>query len=531
MKRLLLKTFALALLCAAGINANAATKTIYSYIAGTTSGTATAEKVGTNGNAEQLSFATKYNSNNTSVTTITFANSITKDGAFNDALKLTGDFKAGDKITIQPFTQMSTSDYSGTEKYATILLYSSSSKKVADLTGSTATARTVTDGHEQEGDPKTFEYTLEADYSELYLGRGGNTRINLMLLTITREVAGGTGCAVNTNTVVANGENSDPALNGTSGSFTTSGTWASAGEYSFTLVSTATNEYVRPGSASAEYKINGNTAILLNKGTNGIYNITKSDNVKSVTVYAKRSDDNTAGTLFADFGLGTQTQLSSTLPARSGTAESYDITAYSNIRVAQGTYVVFEIEYTSGATLTVADINWASLYLPFAVTIPDGMKVYYASNVTSSKVTLTEITGAIPAETGVVVNAESNSYNLPIATAVDAIEGNKFTGVTEDTDIAANSIYVLSGSNADKTAPKFALYSPTSIGANKAFIDKAANGIDALELTFEIGDVPTAIGEVGAEATAAKTAKYFDGKQIVIVKDGKKYSAAGVEIK
>ena len=59
-------------------------------------------------------------------------------------------------------------------------------KQIADLTGSAAGALTVTDGHEEAGTPKTFTYTLELDYTNLYFARGGNSRINLMKVTITR---------------------------------------------------------------------------------------------------------------------------------------------------------------------------------------------------------------------------------------------------------------------------------------------------------------------------------------------------------
>ena len=156
-----------------------------SWIAGTAVGTWTAE--GPSEKAPTIGYLAKYNNNKTTVSCVTFPNSIISEGAWQCALKVAGEFKKGDVITIQPFTAMSTSDFTGGAKSATILLYSSDIKKIADLTGSTATAKTVTDGHEEEGDPKEFTYTLENDYTDLYFGRGGNTRINLMKVVITRE--------------------------------------------------------------------------------------------------------------------------------------------------------------------------------------------------------------------------------------------------------------------------------------------------------------------------------------------------------
>ena len=165
---------------------------IASYNAGTKTGNWSL--VGTSAESGSLEYSAKYNKNSTTVTCITFPNSATKEGAWQYAAKIEGEFKKGDVITIQPFTSMSATDYSGGTKYANILLYCeqdvegvATPKQVADLTGSAAGALTVTDGHEQEGDPKEFTYTLENDYTNLFFARGGNTRINLMKVTITRN--------------------------------------------------------------------------------------------------------------------------------------------------------------------------------------------------------------------------------------------------------------------------------------------------------------------------------------------------------
>ena len=172
------------------VGANA--ETIASYDAGTKVGTWSI--VGTKAGEGSLEYSAKYDSNKTSVTCITFTSSATSSGAWQQAVKVEGEFKAGDVITIQPFTSMSNSDFTGGSKYANILLYyekDDAPTQIADLTGSAAGALTVTDGHEEEGTPKTFTYTLEKDYTNLYFARGGNTRINLMKVTIERATTTG----------------------------------------------------------------------------------------------------------------------------------------------------------------------------------------------------------------------------------------------------------------------------------------------------------------------------------------------------
>lgn len=199
-------TLIAAALMAVGASAQTTT-TIASYDNGTMVGTWSI--VGTAATNGSLEYATKYNKNTTAVTTITFPNGATDSGAWQYAVKVEGEFKTGDVITIQPFTVMSTGDFTGGAKYANILLYyekeDGTPKNIADLTGSAAGALTVTDGHEEEGDPKTFTYTLTSDYTNLFFARGGNSRINLMKVTITRteSESGEGGESTDEGTVIA----------------------------------------------------------------------------------------------------------------------------------------------------------------------------------------------------------------------------------------------------------------------------------------------------------------------------------------
>ena len=184
------KFFTLIATALLALTANA--ETIASWKTGTATGTWTVEQAAdgyivTDGTG-------KYNNNTTSVNAVKFTKSIVSSGAFQAAYKVTvdGGFKTGDKITVQPFTSMNTTDYTGGTKYANILLYcvkDDAPKSIADITGSAAGALTVTDGHEEAGEPKTFSYTLEADYDVLYFGRGGNTNIYLRNLVIERKEA------------------------------------------------------------------------------------------------------------------------------------------------------------------------------------------------------------------------------------------------------------------------------------------------------------------------------------------------------
>ena len=168
--------------------------TVASYVQGILVGnyavTSTGDKVA-------LSYNTKYNKNSKACTAMTFTSSITasKDTLTNHYCMITpaeGTFKAGDIVTFQPFTVMGTTDYEGA-KYGNIRMLGGGlvgeAYKATKLyeTASTAEDKSdVTDGHEQEGDVKVHTYTLTADCDALFIGRTGNTRVNVLSFVVTR---------------------------------------------------------------------------------------------------------------------------------------------------------------------------------------------------------------------------------------------------------------------------------------------------------------------------------------------------------
>lgn len=176
------KIFTLMAAAFIALGVNAQEQTVASWNAGEATGTWTAL-----GTAVIADYTAKYNANTTSTACMTFANSYSKadDGTPTNCVRVDGDFKKGDVVTIQPFTVMSNADFTGTAKYANIEIRNAESKALFNTSG-TAEAKTVTDGHEQEGDPKEFTYTLESDLTAIYFGRSGNTRINIMKIVITR---------------------------------------------------------------------------------------------------------------------------------------------------------------------------------------------------------------------------------------------------------------------------------------------------------------------------------------------------------
>lgn len=108
---------------------------------------------------------------------------------------------------------------------------------------------------------------------------------------------------------------------------------------------------------------------------------------------------------------------------------------------------------TTKFSLYVSGANYASLYLDKAVKIPKGVKVYTANEIDGDRVMLQEVTGFLPAYTGVIVKAEAGNYEFKYTDEiVPAIEKNLFKGTTTDTEITPDknmATYVLSSVNGE----------------------------------------------------------------------------------
>ena len=128
--------------------------------------------------------------------------------------------------------------------------------------------------------------------------------------------------------------------------------------------------------------------------------------------------------------------------------------------------------------------TWASLYLPFGVELPDGLKAYTGTrNDAEQTVTLTAI-DAVPAETGVILEGSDETYTLPIADVTADVTDNAFSGTNVQlTDIDKSNYYTLGyGSNG------LGLYHPneTTLRANVAFMQAGgAQGVQGYRLMLD----------------------------------------------
>lgn len=184
--------------------------------------------------------------------------------------------------------------------------------------------------------------------------------------------------------------------------------------------------------------------------------------------------------------------------------------------------------------LTIKANDYTTLCLPFNVKLPENstVKAYYASAAAEDVLKLTEITGIIPANQGVILQNTNESEVANINLTITPEEGtsfdNRLVGVTaKRAGYTAGTNYVLAEKNGKVG---FYVANFTTIVANKAYLPQSnVQNAQGVMMAFSFGDEVTGIDNVNAATAAAK--KYYDlqgrrvlypAKGIFVTEDGQK---------
>lgn len=181
---------------------------------------------------------------------------------------------------------------------------------------------------------------------------------------------------------------------------------------------------------------------------------------------------------------------------------------------------------------TVDNETWATLYLPFSVTTPEGVTAYTGTQKDENTVGLTDVKdGIIPARTGVVLKGTETACQLALTNdAVAPIENNVFTGTCLPISVTPETLenyYVLSTLNG-VIGLYWPMESTTELAANKAFIEKP-EAAGAAGYRFVFGD-NTTVGIDGVTLGQPDNTPYYDlsGRRIaqpakgIYIHNGKK---------
>lgn len=191
---------------------------------------------------------------------------------------------------------------------------------------------------------------------------------------------------------------------------------------------------------------------------------------------------------------------------------------------------------------SISSYGWATFSSDYALDFSKattGLEAYMITGHSGNVVTKTQVTGTVPAGTGLLLKGDAGSYNIPIV-------GSSTTGVSANLMKAGTGAaisaegnktkYVLGVSNngtAGDTSDDFAEFqkitaTSATVAKGKAYL-QFNEVISARSLYFE--DEVTGIANVEAAAeTKTNEGKFIDNGKLVIVKNGVKYNVAGAKL-
>lgn len=159
--------------------------------------------------------------------------------------------------------------------------------------------------------------------------------------------------------------------------------------------------------------------------------------------------------------------------------------------------------------LSVTDAGAATLVLPYEATIPEGVKAYTLTYTSGSKAVATEVTGQIPANTPVLINAEEGKYTFAATTTTttksETPSSGALTGVWEETTVSQGA-YVLQNQNGQVAFYKVNT-NDIKLNANQAYLTAtaASEGRSSIGISF---DGTTGISEIVTEQNTNDGACY-----------------------
>ena len=202
--------------------------------------------------------------------------------------------------------------------------------------------------------------------------------------------------------------------------------------------------------------------------------------------------------------------------------------------ISEGGYVDFLFVVTEEVTpksytLAVGETEWATLFLGFNAAIPAEVEAYTVTEVNDGYVTLTQVTGVLPAETGVIVKATKGDYTFAYSAGeVADVAGNLLEGSVTDKNIEGEA-YVLGVVNGE-----VGLYKAQASGtswknnANKAYLPMSAVANKSAQFFGFDWDGTTGIENVEVE-NEVKTIYDLTGRRVEAITAPGIYIVNGVK--
>lgn len=173
---------------------------------------------------------------------------------------------------------------------------------------------------------------------------------------------------------------------------------------------------------------------------------------------------------------------------------------------------------TNALTVGTVSANIATYSSPFPVNLPDGVDAYIAKQEGENNVVLQKITGALPANTGVILSSETATDYIPTARTTEALAtvnaADNMLKPTTGSAVAADvNAYILSQNNGTAVFKKLSS-SDRTIKQYKAYLKlDGAQSAQLMNFAFAGSDL-TGIQNVTETSAKSKTAYDLAGRKV-----------------
>ena len=185
-------------------------------------------------------------------------------------------------------------------------------------------------------------------------------------------------------------------------------------------------------------------------------------------------------------------------------------------------------------TLTVSDAGLATLYLGFNARIPSSVEAYTVTAVNEGWVSLTQVTGVLPASTGVIVKATAGEYKFEATAETASVESLLKGSTVSEVVTPAGTAYVLGVNEGVVGFYRAELDMNDGVAflnnANKAYLVVPAASQAVQYFSFDFGAGTTGIE--GIEAEGAVSGKIYDitGREVKAITTPGIYIVGGKKV-
>ena len=185
-------------------------------------------------------------------------------------------------------------------------------------------------------------------------------------------------------------------------------------------------------------------------------------------------------------------------------------------------------------TLTVTEAGWATMFLDFATTIPANVECYVVTDIQGGYVIVEEVTGVLPASTGVIVKATAGEYKFEATAETASVESLLKGSTISEVVTPAGTAYVLGINEGVVGLYKAELDENDGTAflnnANKAYLVVPAASQAVQYFSFDFGAGTTGINGVVAEAAASGKIYDITGREVKAITTPGIYIVGGKKV-